>query len=304
MPGSSGPVKIQPALANFSQDPETLHSLLPYLESRKLYLRSELALVFDVNEGSVLYQKKKDVPRPIASVTKLLSAMVLIDAGLPESEIIQILKADRDRLRGSKSRLSFGTKMSRGDLLKISIAGSENRAAAALGRTYPGGKKAMVSDMNTKARHLGMKNTKFRDVSGLHSGNVSSPADLAVLVDAAYQYPLIRKLSTIKTDFVTDRRKGYKVRFVNTNRLVRNKNWNVELSKTGYIADSGHCLVMRVEIADRPVIIVLLNSWGKLSKYGDSNRIRKWLDQADKTAKKKQRAAGKTTETTKKSSKS
>ncbi|MCI0525864.1 MAG: hypothetical protein L0Y56_00220, partial [Nitrospira sp.] len=174
--------------------------------------------------------------------------------------------------------------------LEIALAGSENRAALALGRTYPGGIEATVAAMNSKARDLGMKDTVFRDTSGLHRGNISTAVDLATLVGAAYCYPLIRELTTVRMDFVTDRRTGWKIGFVNTNRLVRNERWNIGLSKTGYISESGHCLVMRAEMADRPVIVVLLNSWGELSKYGDANRIRKWLDRADQKAREMARA--------------
>ncbi len=269
------------------------YSLLPYLNPKKLFLRSERALVIDVEDGEILFDRKKDVQQPIASITKLMTAMVILDAGLSETEVIHIKKADRDRLRGSRSRLSYGTQMTRGDLLKITLAGSDNRAAAALGRTFPGGHKAIVRAMNKKARTLGLKDTVFKDVSGLRSGNVSTASDLALLLEAVEGYPKIREMSTIKRDHVTDLRKGWKVEFMNTNRLVQNKKWDISLSKTGYIADSGHCLVMRVVLADRTLSIVLLNSWGKLSKYGDANRIRKWLTRADQKARKAAEAAKK-----------
>lgn len=262
------------------------YSLRPHLDPKKLFLRSEMALVVDLGEGEVLFEKNKDTQQPIASITKLMTAMVVLDAGLPGEEVIQITRADRDRLRGSRSRLSYGTKMTRDDLLKITLAGSDNRAAAALGRTFPGGHKAIVAAMNQKAKKMGLKDTMFKGVSGLRSGNVSTASDLAVLVKTAYHYPFIRRVSTLKRDFVTDLRKGWKVEFMNTNRLVQNKKWDIELSKTGYIAASGYCLVMQTEIAGRRLIVVLLNSWGKLSKYGDSNRIRKWLTRADQKAKK------------------
>lgn len=260
------------------------YSLLPHLDPKKLSLRSEMALVIDIIGGEVLFEKNKNERQPIASITKLMTAMVILDAGLRDDEVIQITQADRDWLRGSRSKLNYGMKMTRGDLLKITLAGSDNRAAAALGRTFPGGHKAIVSAMNKKAQDIGLKDTIFKDVSGLGSGNLSTAADLAVLVKAAYRYPEIRETSTLKRDFVTDLRKGRKVEFVNTNRLVRSGQWDIALSKTGYISDSGYCLVMRTEIADRPVIVVLLNSWGTQSKYGDSNRIRKWLDRAAQKA--------------------
>jgi D-alanyl-D-alanine endopeptidase (penicillin-binding protein 7) len=252
-------------------------------------LRSDAALVVDAREGTVLFEKNMRARRSIASITKLMTAIVTLDAGLPDDEVITVTRADRDRLRGSGSRLSFGTKLTRRDLLKIALAGSENRAAAVLGRTYPGGREAMVAAMNRKAEKLGMKNTVFRGPEGLHSGNVSTAADLVILAEAAYRYPSIREFTTIGSDFVTDLRTGWKVRFVNTNRLVRNGRWEIDLSKTGYIADSGHCLVMRAEIAERPIVIVLLNSWGELSKYGDANRIRNWLERAYEKAQERER---------------
>lgn len=273
-----------PSVAEVSPPPRLESPLTPYLDPKKLFLYSGVALVVDDREGRVLFEKNRHARQPIASLTKLMTAMVVIDAALPWDEVITITRAERDRLRGSGSKLSFGTQLTRRDLLKIALAGSENRAAAALGRTYPGGAEAMVAAMNDKSAKLGMTDTAFRDAAGLQNGNVSTAADLVALVEAAGRYPLIRQLTTIGTDFVTDRRTGWKIMFVNTNRLVRNGQWNIELSKTGYIAEAGHCLVMRAEITDRPVTVVLLNSWGELSKYGDANRIRKWLDRAGQKA--------------------
>jgi D-alanyl-D-alanine endopeptidase (penicillin-binding protein 7) len=254
--------------------------LLRHARPEELSLRSSAALVLDEREHVVLYERNADEQRPIASLTKLMTAMVCLDAKLPLDEVIVISRADRDRLRGSKSRLSYGTKLTRRDTLQIALAASENRAAHALARTYPGGKEAFMKAMNDKAARLGLKDTRFRDPTGLHSGNVSTAADLARLVAAAGEYGLIRRMTTKSKGSVTDLRKGWKVEFLNTNRLVRKKEWSIGLSKTGYIADAGNCLVMQTEIEDRPVIIVLLNSWGKLSKFGDSNRIRKWLAKA------------------------
>jgi D-alanyl-D-alanine endopeptidase (penicillin-binding protein 7) len=266
------------------EPPPVEYSLVPFLNPRTLALKSEVALVIDEAEGKVLYERKTHKQRPIASLTKLMTAMVVLDAGLDSEEVITIRKADRDRLRGSRSKLSYGTKLTRRDLLKIALAGSENRAAAALARTYPGGRKAFVAAMNEKAQQLGLKNTTFRDPAGLNSGNRSTAVDLVRLAETASRYPLIHEFATIHRDSVTDLRSGWKVRFVNTNRLVRSSRWDVDFSKTGYIADAGHCLLMRAEIADRPIMMVLLNSWGTLSKYGDANRIRKWLRRADKKA--------------------
>jgi len=288
--GCSDASHAKPTPAAYTLQQTVEDSLIPHLNPKKLYLRSDVALITDGRQGRVLFEKNENTQRPIASLTKLMTAMVVLDANLPGEEIITITKADRDRLRGSGSKLSFGTKLTRRDLLEMALAASENRAAAALGRTYPGGMEAIVDAMNGKARQLGMQDTVFRDPAGLHYGNLSTAADLSILVEAAYRYPLIRELSTIRTDYVTDLRSGWKIRFVNTNRLVRTGQWTIDLSKTGYIAEAGHCLVMRVEIADRPVIVVLLNSWGELTKYGDANRIRKWLDQADQKARESARA--------------
>jgi D-alanyl-D-alanine endopeptidase (penicillin-binding protein 7) len=281
----------QSVLAEPPPEHDSENSLAPFLDPDKLYLRSGVAMVVDEEAGSVLFERNTHEKRPIASLTKLMTAMVTLDAGLQEEEVITITRADRDRLRGSGSKVSFGTKLSRHDMLKIALAGSENRAAAALGRTYPGGTEAMVAAMNEKARKLGMRETTFRDPTGLHRGNMSTAADLVTMVEAAYQYPTIREFTTVGIDYVTDLRSGWKVRFYNTNRLVRSKTWDIDLSKTGYIAAAGHCLVMRAEIADRPVILILLNSWGELSKYGDANRIRRWLDHADRKARETARVA-------------
>jgi D-alanyl-D-alanine endopeptidase (penicillin-binding protein 7) len=282
--GCTDSSQARPAPADFSPQRDSEESLLPHLNPKQLYLRSDVVLVTDGREGQVLFEKNVHTQRPIASLTKLMTAMVVLDANLPGDEVITITKEDRDRLRGSGSKLSFGTKLTRRDLLEMALAASENRAAAALGRTFPGGTEAIVAAMNGKAKQLGMQDTEFQDPAGLRYGNLSTAADLSTLVESAYRYPLIRELTTIGTDFVTDLRTGWKIRFVNTNRLVRTGRWNIDLSKTGYIAEAGHCLVMRAEIADRPVIVVLLNSWGELTKYGDANRIRKWLDRADQKA--------------------
>lgn len=256
--------------------------LKKYLNPKHLYLRSSTALIMDETDGVVLYDKETNKKMPIASVTKLMTAMVVLDAKLDLKKRIKIKRADRDRLRGSKSRLSYGTILTRRDMLKIALMASENRATKALARTYPGGHKAFIQAMNKKAKVLSMKNTFFKDSSGLHSGNVSTARDLVKLVSAASKYSLIREMTSQGKSYVTDLRKGWKVEFFNTNRLVRRKNWDISLSKTGYIADAGHCLVMETTINNRPMIIVLLNSWGKLSKFGDSNRIKRWLQKAEK----------------------
>ncbi|HFE37842.1 MAG TPA: D-alanyl-D-alanine endopeptidase, partial [Gammaproteobacteria bacterium] len=274
----------------FSTNASSISGLIPakilkkHLNPKSLYLHSSTALVLDLNEGVQLYGKETNKQMPIASLTKLMTAMVILDAKLDLNKKIRIKRKDRDRLRGSKSRLSYGTILTRKDMIKIALIASENRASKALARTYPGGYEAFIRQMNRKAKTLHMLKTVFKDPSGLHSGNISTAQDLVKLVKAASQYPLIRKMTATGRSYVTDLRAGWKVEFFNTNRLVRRKNWDISLSKTGYIADSGYCLVMQTTIARRDIIIVLLNSWGKLSKFGDSNRIKRWLQRAEKRA--------------------
>jgi len=247
------------------------------LKPRAPHLRSSAALVMDEREGVVLYGRKVDERHPIASVTKLMTAMVTLDQRLPMDEVITIVPEDRDRLRWSDSRLPIGARLTRHDLLLAALAASDNRAAAALARTYPGGRAEMLRVMNDKAGYMGMSNTHFADPAGLNNDSVSTARDLATLVDTATHYPLIREFTTTGEFTVADRRFGKSIKFLNTNRLVRSSAWDINLSKTGYTDDAGNCLVMHTVIGERPVIIVLLNSWGKLSKYGDSGRIRDWL---------------------------
>jgi len=278
----AAPLNVKLTTIPDAKQSESTLTLKNYLNPRHLYLRSSSALIVDESDGAVLYDKEANKKMAIASVTKLMTAMVILDEKLDLKQKIRIKRKDRDKLRGSRSRLSYGTILTRYDMLKIALAASENRAAYALARTYPGGRKAFVKAMNAKSRQLGMTKTTFKDPAGLHSGNISTAQDLIKMVMASSKYKLIKKFTTIGKDYVTDRRSGWKVEFFNTNRLVRRKNWDISLSKTGYIADAGHCLVMETKIAHRPVIIVLLNSWGKLSKFGDSNRIKRWLQNGEK----------------------
>jgi serine-type D-Ala-D-Ala endopeptidase (penicillin-binding protein 7) len=254
------------------------------LNPRAPHLRSSAALVMDEREGVVLYSRNMHEQHPIASVTKLMTAMVTLDRHLPMDEVITIAPEDRDHLRGSASRLRIGVKLTRHDLLLAALAASDNRAAAALARTYPGGRRAMLRVMNEKARALGMHNTHYADPAGLNNDSVSTARDLATLVKAASNYPLIEEFTTTGEFAVNDRRRNKPIEFVNTNRLVRSSAWDINLSKTGYTDDAGNCLVMETVIGERPVIIVLLNSWGKLSKYGDSRRIRDWLIKNERRA--------------------
>ena len=239
-------------------------------------LKSSAALVLDAAEGTTLYSKNTAQISAIASITKLMTAMVVLDADLPMEESIRIEKADIDMLKHTGSRLRIGAAFSRRDLLHLALMSSENRAASALGRNYPGGAEAFVARMNARAAEIGMRNSRFVEPTGLSSENVSTADDLALLVRASLDYPLIREYSTRERATVTVFRRP--MSFGNTNRLVRRSAWDIELSQTGYIAEAGQCLVMQARIRDRPIIIVLLDSWGKYTRIGDANRIKKWLE--------------------------
>jgi D-alanyl-D-alanine endopeptidase (penicillin-binding protein 7) len=243
---------------------------------RRIALRSSSALVQDAQTGEVVFGKNTDAVVPIASITKLMTAMVILDYGLDLDEEVVLTKEDAVRMKGSRSRLRTGLKLTRGDLLLLALMASDNRAAAALGGSYPGGLEAIVDAMNVKAAVLDMEETRFVEPTGLSPANVSTAADLAKLVRAAHEYPLIREYST-KTR-ATVRASGRPLSYGNTNNLVRSKYWDIELSKTGYISEAGRCLVMHVRLAEKDLIVVLLDSWGKHSRIGDANRIRKWLE--------------------------
>lgn len=268
------------------------------VESGDLQLRSAAVMVLDQQTGEALYAKNPDVATPIASITKLMTSMVVLDAALAMSEEITVGTEDVDRLKNSSSRLALGTTLTREELLHLALIASENRAAAALSRNYPGGREAFVRAMNRKAATLGMTNTWFVDGTGLDSNNRSTAADLAKLVNAAYTYPVIRQItSTGQYGISMPGRQVVKVRengkvrrvsrevmrhvaFNNTNALTRNPGWDIGVSKTGFINEAGHCLVMQANINDRSVIMVLLDSWGKFSRIGDAARIRKWLERS------------------------
>jgi len=251
--------------------------LLRHANPQHLALRSQVALVMDERDGVMLYGRAIDTPRPIASLTKLMTALVVLESDQPLEAPIAITTDDRDRLKGSRSRLHIGAILTREDLLRAALSASDNRAAAALARTAPGGTPAFVAAMNAKALVLGMTNTRFADASGLDSRNVSTARDLLMLLEAARAKPRVHAFTTSSELWVTDLATGRAIEFFNTNRLVRQDGWEMALSKTGYTADAGNCLVMRVTVAGRPLSIVLLNSWGKFSKYGDARRIRNWL---------------------------
>ena len=241
-------------------------------------LKSAGVLVLDPTTGQTLYSKNADEVTPIASITKLMTAMVVLDAKLSLDEPLQITGDDIALIKNTKSRLPIGSYFRRDDLMRLALMASDNRAASALGRNYPGGLPAFVDAMNNKSRELGLTHTRFVDASGLAPGNVSSAGDLGKLVMAATSYELIREYSTTEAVNVTLPDSKRKLSFVNTNRLVRGSEWQIGLSKTGYISESGLCLVMQAIIANQPVVIVLLDSWGKLTRVGDANRIKKWLE--------------------------
>lgn len=243
----------------------------------QLVLRSDAALVLDADQDRVLYELRADAPRPIASLTKLMTAILVLDSGLPLDEAITITEQDRDRLRDSRSRLRIGSVWSRHDLLVAALASSDNRAASALARSYPGGSPAFVEAMNAKAAALGMTRTRFADPAGLRNEDVSTARDLTILGRAAERYAEIRAITTTPEHWLYERHHGRHLHMINTNRLVRNGRWNIALSKTGFTAEAGYCLMMKTAVGSRDVVIVLLNSRGSLSKYGDSHRIRDWL---------------------------
>ena len=219
---------------------------------------------------------------PIASVTKLMTAMVILDSKLPLGELIEIGKADRDLRRLTGSRLRIGARLSRGELLTLALMSSENRAAAALARTYPGGTEAFVRTMNKKAKLMGMYDTVFVDPAGLDAGNVATARDLSRLVFASMRYPKIREATTRTSLDVRPLKSRGPLRYVNTNRLLRNAQWDIQVSKTGYINEAGRCLVMHTEFNGTPTVMVLLNSFGKLTPFGDANRVRKWIEKGVK----------------------
>ncbi|PPA28498.1 D-alanyl-D-alanine endopeptidase [Aeromonas jandaei] len=243
----------------------------------KLDVRSESALVVDVNSGKTLYQKNANKARPIASLTKLMTALVVLEARQNLDQIITVDKDDIDRVKHTHSRIRMGTKVTRRDALHLALMSSENRMASALGRHYPGGRSAFVRAMNNKARQLGMRNTHFYDSTGLSTRNVATAQDLAKLVAAAYRQPLIRQFTQDENREMRFSTPAYSLMFNNANPLVKNPDWDVRLSKTGFTDEAGRCLVMRAKPDNRELAIVLLNSVGKRTPVGDANRIRKWL---------------------------
>ncbi|HEU4646772.1 MAG TPA: serine hydrolase [Burkholderiales bacterium] len=241
-------------------------------------LRSAVALVLDAASGETLYAKNSEIILPIASITKLMTAIVVLERGLDLEQRVAVSAADLRAMRGARmpGRLRSGSVLTRDELLLLTLMASENRAAAALARTYPGGTESFVAAMNAEAGRLGLHDTRFADPTGLSPDNVSSAQDLARLVRAAHGHPLIREYSTRPSAQV--RARGGSIGYSNTNRLVRSDQWDIELSKTGYIGAAGRCLVMHMRVASRDLVVILLDSWGKYTRLGDARRIRKWLE--------------------------
>jgi serine-type D-Ala-D-Ala endopeptidase (penicillin-binding protein 7) len=250
-----------------------------------LDLKSSVALVIDQDTREVLFSKNQNAVLPIASLTKLMTGVIITGAKLPMDEMVTVTQDDVDTEKGSSSRLKVGTSLTRGEMLHLALMSSENRAAHALGRTYPGGMAVFVSLMNAKAQLLGMSDTRYVEPTGLSSRNQSSAQDLATLVNAAHADPVLRELSTST---------GYQVavgnrtlQYNNTNRLIKNPEWDIGLQKTGYISEAGQCLVMQTKIAGRKLIMVFLDSAGKLSRLGDAERVRRWVESNPVTAERK-----------------
>lgn len=269
------PVSMESAQANpFSVQS---HSPNSFLEQRNdLALSSAAFVVANPRTGEVLSERNANRVMPIASITKLMTALVVLDANQRLSEMLTVTMADVDRLKGTGSRLAVGSRLSRADMLHIALMSSENRAASALARNYPGGQRAFIEAMNAKARMLGMWSTQFSDSTGLTPRNVSSAHDLAKLVAAASTYPLIRQYSSTEERMVRNGKR--QLHYLNSNRLVREGSWPISLSKTGYIREAGRCLVMATQINREPVIMVLLNADTPNARVADAKRIKSWLE--------------------------
>ncbi|NOT86119.1 MAG: peptidase S11 [Methylococcaceae bacterium] len=255
---------------------QVVFSSTAWAAENSLFLKSSAAIVMDQATGAVLFEKNSHLQLPIASITKLMTAMVILDSKPFLDRPLVITEEDVDMLRRSSSRLPVGTVLTVEEMLRLALMASENRAASALARSFPGGRFAFISAMNLKARSLGLRYTRFLDATGLNSSNVSSPRDLSKMVATAAKYPLISAMTTTASyeQMVGNRW----VTFRNTNALVRDDAWRIDVSKTGYINESGKCLVMQTRLNDRPTIIVLLDALGRHTPIGDSNRIKEWID--------------------------
>ncbi len=285
---SSGAKKAKPAAATPAKAKKTT-AADQWHATRQLAVASTAALVVEQGGSEPIYQKNADVVVPIASISKLMTAMVVLDSMPNLQEPIHVSDDDVDYLKGSRSRLHVGSELAREDAMLISLMSSENRATHALARHYPGGLSAFVTAMNRKAAELGMFNTRFEDPTGLSSNNVSTAKDLAKMVAAAHRYPLIREFSTTSDAKIVV--SGRPMEYRNTNQLVKAPTWDIGLSKTGFIQEAGKCLVMQARVAEKPVVIVLLDSQGKLTRIGDANRIKRWMETTQASAARKSGSA-------------
>jgi D-alanyl-D-alanine endopeptidase (penicillin-binding protein 7) len=265
-------IRSEPAKPSFGQ------MIGLHQSADSLDLKSGVALILDQDTNEVLFSKNSDAVLPIASLTKLMTAVVVTEAQQPLDELVTITDEDIDTEKGSRSRLKVGTTLPRGDMLHLALMSSENRAAHALGRTYPGGLAVFVAEMNHKARELGMGDTRYVEPTGLSSANQSSARDLATLVKAAHEHQIIRELSTSHEYAVEVGNRP--VQFRNTNGLVKSPEWDIGLQKTGYISEAGRCLVMQAKMAGRQLIMVFLDSAGKYSRIGDAERVRRWVNES------------------------
>ena len=262
----AGPAAAAPAKGDRAKPAPTV---------RLAALKSSAVLILDARTRKVLYQKNADAVMPIASITKLMTALVVLEARQDMAEMLTVTGADVDRLKFSSSRLRVGTRLSRGAMLHIALMSSENRAASALGRNYPGGTWRFVAAMNAKARALGMRSTRYVEPTGLSSANVSTPQDLAKLVIATEKHALIRRYSTDRE--FTIRQGRERTVYHSTNRLTANRSWKIRLQKTGYISEAGRCMVLHASVRGRPTVMVFLDAQGTLSRAADANRVRSWL---------------------------
>ncbi|MBI4741045.1 MAG: D-alanyl-D-alanine endopeptidase [Betaproteobacteria bacterium] len=275
--------KSKPVAANKAVRKAPVDHAVQWQEAGQLAVHSGSALVVEQGGGDTLYEKNANIVVPIASITKVMTAMVVLDSVPDLQEPVSISAEDIDLLRGSRSRLQVGALLTRESALLLALMSSENRAANALARHYPGGMEAFLAAMNHKAELLGMKDTHFEDPTGLTSNNVSTAHDLAKMISVAHGYPLIREFSTTASAKVEV--SGRQLAFHNTNRLVGSATWDIGLSKTGYIHEAGKCLVLQARVAEKPVLIVLLDSVGKLTRIGDANRIKRWMEGASASRK-------------------
>lgn len=245
---------------------------------KQLTIKSPKAIIYDAETGDVIYEKKGNEKSSIASLTKLMTAMVIIDSNLDLNETVTITKGDFDRIKGTTSRLWLGSELTRKQLLTIALIASDNRAASAIANSYPGGKLAFVKAMNVKAKQLDMFDTMFTDPTGLDKNNISTAFDLVKMAQASNQYPLIRELTTSSYYEAFIKNKNKTLNYNNTNLLVRQGLWDIDVSKTGYIREAGKCLLMQTKVIDKPIIMVFLESYGKYTRTADAKRVKQWLE--------------------------